>query len=270
MIKKMLVASGAVFLLSTFTVGLPLWSYARCGLDWLSTSANEVLPLEWEIKRARQMIADLRPEIDQNAREIAREKVEVARLEKQFKDAKTGLDKSRDQIERLTLDLKAGDTQYTYAGIHYTSAQVKSDLEGRFKRHKTKSETVKKLSQILDARRLSLKSTQSRMSSMMDVKRQLEVEVENLEARLGALRVAETTTGLSLDDSQLQRTRDLLDDIAIRLDVHEESITIETEYFDQIDLSETAEQDLLDEVAEYLELSSEQSDAESLVAIQLD
>ena len=105
---------------------------------------------------------------------------------------------------------------------------------------------------------------------MMDVKRQLEVEVENLEARLGALRVAETTTGLSLDDSQLQRTRDLLDDIAIRLDVHEESITIETEYFDQIDLSETAEQDLLDEVAEYLELSSEQSDAESLVAIQLD
>ena len=105
---------------------------------------------------------------------------------------------------------------------------------------------------------------------MMDVKRQLEVEVENLEARLGALRVAETATGLSLDDSQLQRTRDLLDDIAIRLDVHEESITIETEYFDQIDLSETAEQDLLDEVAEYLELSSEQSDAESLVAIQLD
>ena len=64
--------------------------------------------------------------------------------------------------------------------------------------------------------------------------------------------------------------RDLLDDIAIRLDVHEESITIETEYFDQIDLSETAEQDLLDEVAAYLELSSEQSDAESLVAIQLD
>ena len=61
-----------------------------------------------------------------------------------------------------------------------------------------------------------------------------------------------------------------MDDIAIRLDVHEESITIETEYFDQIDLSETAEQDLLDEVAEYLELSSEQSDAESLVAIQLD
>ena len=61
-----------------------------------------------------------------------------------------------------------------------------------------------------------------------------------------------------------------MDDIAIRLDVHEESITIETEYFDQIDLSETAEQDLLDEVAAYLELSSEQSDAESLVAIQLD
>ena len=210
MIKKMLIASGAVFLLSTFTVGLPLWSYARCGLDWLSTSANEVLPLEWEIKRARQMIADLKPEIDQNAREIAREKVEVARLEKQFKDAKTGLDKSRDQIERLTLDLKAGDTQYTYAGIHYTSAQVKSDLEGRLKRHKTKSETVKKLSQILDARRLSLKSTQSRMSSMMDVKRQLEVEVENLERVLEPLRVAETTTGLSLDDSQLQRTRDLL------------------------------------------------------------
>ena len=270
MLKKTIAAGSAICLLSTLTIGFPLFSYAKCGLDWLKTSASEAVPLEWEIKRARQMIAELKPEIEDNAHRIAREKVQISKLKKQHAEASEGLAEGRDQIERLTNDLKQGSDQYTYAGTTYTSVQVKSDLASRFKRLKTKTETADKLNQILKARETSLKTTQDRMSSMMLAKRQLEVEIENLQARLGALRVAETNGNVKLDDSHLARTRDLLDEIAIRIDVHEESLAVDSEYFDQIDLDEPTDDYLLDEVAEFLHESVKESHSGSLVAIQLD
>ena len=80
MLTKMFVAVGAVSVLSVATLLTPLWSYSRCAVSWMKQSANDAVPLEWEIKRARQMIGDLQPEIAKNAKQIAREKVELARL----------------------------------------------------------------------------------------------------------------------------------------------------------------------------------------------
>ena len=60
MLKKMVLTGGALALLSSVTLGVPLFSYARCGVDWLRSSATESMPVEWELKRARQMIADLK------------------------------------------------------------------------------------------------------------------------------------------------------------------------------------------------------------------
>lgn len=269
MLKKVIIAGGAATLLSTLTLGVPLFSYARCGVDWLQTSTTDVMPLEWEIKRARQMISDLKPEIEENAIRIAREKVEVSRLESQYSDASAGLEKSRNEITRLTSDLKEGVNQYTYAGKTYTSAQVKADLGSRFKRFKTKSATTDKLNQILRARESSLLAAQDRMTSMMDAKRQLEVEVENLQARLGALRVAQTTSEVSLDDSHLSRTRELLDEIAIRIDVREESLVVDSVYFDEIELDVPDDEELLNEIASFLGSPEDLPAAEAFASIQL-
>ena len=104
---------------------------------------------------------------------------------------------------------------------------------------------------------------------MLSAKRQLEVEVENLQARLGALRVAQTSSQLNLDDSQLARTRELLDQIATRIDVEEETMTVDMEYFGEIDLDEPSDENLLDEITAYFQ-GNDESQSGSLVAIQLD
>ena len=62
MLKKMILAGGALALLSGVTVATPMLSYTRCGVSWLRDSAGDTVPVEWELKRARQMIADLKPE----------------------------------------------------------------------------------------------------------------------------------------------------------------------------------------------------------------
>ena len=188
MIKKMLLTGGVLALLSSVTLGVPLFSYARCGVNYLRSSASDAMPMEWELKRARQMIADLKPEIESNAKRIAREKVEVARLQKQRDETNERLAKTQADIERLSDDLRSENEYYSYGGRTYTSTQVKNDLGNRFKRFKTRRATADKLDQMLTARQASLRSAQERMEAMLSAKRQLEVEVENLQARLGALR----------------------------------------------------------------------------------
>ena len=268
MLKKLIYTGGAMALLSSMTFGTPLFSYAKCGASWLKQSASDSMPLEWELKRARQMIADLKPEIENNAKRIAREKVDVAQLKGQLGDTKERLAKTQVDIQRLSDDLRGEKDYYTYAGRTYTSTQVKSDLGNRFKRFKTRQATAKKLEQMLSAREQSLNATHARMDAMLGAKRQLEVEVENLQARLGALRVAQTTSELNLDDSQLARTRDLLDEIATRIDVEEETMSVDVEYFGEIDLNEPSEEDLLDEITTYFTRPVSEN-SEALVSIQL-
>lgn len=269
MVKKLILAGGALALLSSVTLGVPLYSYGRCGVSWLRDSAGDAMPLEWELKRARQMIADLKPEIEFNAKRIAHEKIDVARLQEQLDETSERLAKTQSDIERLSQDLKSENDYYTYGERTYTSSQVKHDLSNRFERFKTRKATAEKLRQMLAAREASLKAAHERMDAMLGAKRQLEVEVENLQARLGALRVAQTTSQLNLDDSQLSRTRELLDEIATRIDVEEETMKVDVEYFGEIDLDEPSEENLLEEISAYFDENPAASTG-ALVSIQLD
>jgi len=266
MLMKLVLIGGAATLLSGVSIGTPIWSYARCATHWLTDSASEAVPLEWEMKRARQMIDDLQPEIAKNAKQIAREKIEVAKLERQTTQCDEALAKTQSDIERLSADLRSGDKAYTYGGKTYTAVTVKEDLNNRFNRFKTRRETAEKLQQMLTARQASLRSAADRMDAMLAAKSQLEVEVENLQARVGALRVAQTSSELSLDDSQLSQTRQLLDDIAARIDVEEETVAVDAEYFGEINLEEPASEELLDEISLYFNKTNTNETPSSSVA----
>lgn len=269
MLRKLVFGVGAVTVLSGLSLLTPLGSYARTATTWLSQSASDAVPLEWEIKRARQMIGDLQPEIANNAKQIAREKIELARLQRQAKECGEQLAKTQNDIQRLSSDLKSGDAKYTYASKTYTSSQVRGDLANRFDRFKTRRETHEKLQQMVAAREASLYAAGQRMDTMLAAKGQLEVEIENLQARVGSLRLAQTASPLNLDDSHLSRTRELLDDIATRIDVEEEVATANTYQAGEINLDEPSSEDLLDAISTYLN-QTEQADSSTLAAIVLE
>lgn len=271
MLRKMLMAGTTLALLSGITLATPIGSYVRCGWNYLADSTSGAVPLEWELKRARQMITDLQPEIQENARRIAHEKIEVVRLERQLGETDQKLAKAQDEIERLTGDLRKESPVYSYGGKTYTSVQVKSDLSSRFERFKTRQQTADKLQKMLSARQASLRAASERMEAMLDARRQLEVEVENLQARLGALRVAQTTSQIDLDDSALSRSRALLDEIATRIDVEEETMKVDVEYFGEIDLDEPSDENLLENISAYMDgLGSESADSVAKIDLSAD
>ncbi len=254
MIKKVLYTAGGVGLLSAIVFGSDACSYVWTSAHRVSESVRNSVPLEFEIDRARQMVRNLVPDIRRNMHVIAREEVEVERLEKQIEGADVKINKDRNDVEKLTLDLKQGRSVYHYAGHRYTEDEVRADLARRFERYKTSDATVASLRQILDARQRSLEAAREKLEGMLAAKRTLQVEVENLEARLKLVEVAQTTSEHSFDDSQLSRVKNHMAQIRARLSVAEKLLNADVTYHDEIPLEGPVPEDIVDQVTEYFEL----------------
>jgi phage shock protein A len=251
MLKKLVLggALAAVGLTAVFgTAGL---SYVRTGWHAARDSVRENVPVEWEIKRARQMIQDLKPEIARNMQLVAREEIGVSRLASEVTTKQQQIAKAKQDILRLKGDLESGSVHFVYAGRDYSKSQVKDDLANRFKQFQVHEQTANKLSQVLAAREKNLEAARRKLDEMLSAKRQLEVEIENLQARLTMVQVAQTANPVSIDDSHLSGTRQLLDEIRTRIDVAEKLAGSETELSGSIQLDEESSGDLLNEIADY-------------------
>ncbi len=156
-----------------------------------------------------------------------------------------------------------------YAGHTYTVKQVETDLTNRFDRYQTKDATVQKLRKILDARERGLTAAQEKLKAMIAAKRQLEVEVENLEARLKMVEVAKAANEFVIDDSQLSRTRQLLSDIESRIEVDAQMVNAEELVQDEIPLETPAENvKILDRIAAYEKGQGQETKDSKLVGVE--
>jgi tellurite resistance protein len=265
MVKKGLFAGGAIVLLLGLLFGRDAVSYTTTTLGWVRQSVNDAVPVEFELTRARDMIAGLRPEIERNMHLIAKEEVEVKGLKDQLAVGEKSLAKSKSEIERLASDLKRGDSNFVYCGKAYTSRQVETDLTQRLETHKVKQATIDKLSQILAARERGLVAGREKLKAMQAAKSQLEVDVANLEARYEMVRVAQSTSEFNFDDSHLARTKEMVKGIGTKIEVAEKLVNAETTYPGQINLEEPVSSNVLEEVARYFG-----DDANESVAVKLE
>ena len=132
MVKKGIMLGTAALVLLGLLFGREGFSHVKTSLGWVRQSVRDSVPVDFEISRARQMIKDLDPEIHRNMHLIAKEEVDVKHLRDQLNDAERQLAKNKSDIERLTTDLKRGDTHFVYCGKSYSSKQVENDLTRRF------------------------------------------------------------------------------------------------------------------------------------------
>lgn len=251
MIKKVLIGGVTAAVLAGFFFGRDAFSYVGTTVGWVKDSVRDTVPMEFEIERARKMIRDLDPEIRQQMHVIAKEEVEVERLGREVASLQENLETQQAQIMRLKSDLQSDNNVFQYAGRSYSADQVRVDLANRFKRFKTKDATLASLQQISDARTQSLQAARDNLEGMRVAKRQLEVEIENIEAQRKMVLAANTTCQFSYDDSHLSRVKELVADLQTRLEVDRKLHEVEVEYQGQIPLSEPAPENILEEVTTY-------------------
>ncbi len=251
MIKKTLLIGGAVVLLGALLVGREAASYVRTSFGYLTDAAREAVPIEFQVDRARGMIRDLVPEIRKNMHLIAKEEVKLSRLEEQIAACRSRLEKEKEQLLRLKEDLAAGGETFTYAARSYAADEVRADLAGRFERFKTGEATLESLLEIRDARRNSLEAARGKLEGMLASKRQLQVEVEHLEARLQMIAAARAASDYQFDDSRLGRVKELVSELRTRLEVAEKLVETESQYRGEIPLDQPSSDDIVEQVSEY-------------------
>ena len=168
---------------------------------------------------------------------IAKEEVEVQRLDEQIAQSETRLAKEKEQILKLKTDLAESKDSYNYGGRTYTAARSsRQDLANRFERFKTGDATLASLKQIRNARDKSLTAARQKLEGMLAAKRQLQVEVENLEARSQMIAAAKTTSSYQFDDSRLGNVKELIANLKTRMEVSEKLVNAEANFHDEIPL----------------------------------
>ncbi len=252
MIKKTLVMVAGATLLALLFFGRDAASYMSTSFGWMKDSVKSSVPVEFEIERARRMVKNLVPDIRKNMHVIAKEEVEIERLDKEIARTEGTMQRERAEIMKLKEDLAAAKPVYHYGGRTFTVSHVKADLANRFERYKTHDGTLGSLREIQMHRRTSLDAARQKLENMLAAKRQLEVDVEQLEAQFKMVQVAQTLSEHNIDDSQLGRVKELIGDIRTRLKVAERLAN--TPIVDgeiPVSTAEGDHEDILEEVTEY-------------------
>ncbi len=257
MIKRAIVGTAALGLMGAamgvFCFGWDSASYVSTGVESVRTSVRDTVPVGFEIQRARKMIADLVPDIRQNMHVIAEEEVQVKKLEERIARTDAEMTKQREAMLSIKNDLSSIREKFVYAGRSYTQGQVKAELASRFERYKTQDATLASLKQTLTARQTGLSGARQKLDGMVAAKRQLEVDVENLEAQLKLVEAAQTTATYQFDDSRLGRAKELVEGLRTRLDVTQAILNQENQFVGQIELDTEAPADIADQVTAYFD-----------------
>lgn len=253
MIKKAIILVGVVVLIGLLLYGTHAISYIRTSAGYVADSVREAVPIGFEIDRAKGMIEDLEPEVRKNMQAIAKEEVELRRLEEQIEGTEARLGKEKDHLMRLQSDLATGKDLFQYVGRSYTADQVKADLVNRFQRYRTGDETLASLRQIHAARQKSLEAARRKLEGMLAAKRQLEVEIENLAAQQKMIAATRAGSQYQFDDSRLGRVKQLVCDLRTRLEVDATLAEAESQFHDGIPLDEVDPEDVVDQVTRYFQ-----------------
>lgn len=251
--KKALIGVAVAAVLGTLVFGRDAISYVKTAGSSARDAIKAEVPIEFEIQRAREMVGNLVPDIRQCMHVIAEEEVNVEHLSKDIARAENDMTKQKDEILALRRDVDQGRQTYQYASRTYTASDVKRDLASRFERYKTAEMTLASKRQILTAREKSVVAAREKLEGMLASKRDLEVQIENLDARLKTLQACQTATNVQLDDSQLTRAKKLIGDLNKQLDVAQKMLDADGKFSGLIpvDTASQVPEDLSNQIDDY-------------------
>lgn len=272
MMKKAIVGSLAAATLGTMMFGGDAVSYMKSGFNEVHDAVRAEVPIEFELRRARDEVAALVPEIHKSLHVIAEQQVEVENLQATIEHKQAALEDQEEAILALNEDLKSGEAKFVYAGHKYTAGEVQRDLAERFNRFKVAEETVKAQREILEAKQKALAAHTQTLEGMLSQKKDLEVQLERLDAKLRTVEARKQISSLEIDDSKLAKAKSLIKEIDKKLDVEARMLDAEGNFTGLIPVETKTEVpvDISEQVAKYFDGDASKVDAVDAKIVSLD
>ena len=251
MIKKLLISGVALAAAGAIVFGTDVFSYLTTSARKVRTEVKANVPMEFELERARQMVGDLIPDIQKNLHVIAQEEVEVDDLRQQIARSEKNLATEQQHLLALRGDLDNHAGKFHYAGRLASGQEVRNELSRRFERFQTAEATMKAKHQMLEAREKSLAAARDKLEGMLTSKRDLEVQVQNLDARLKMVQAVQATSQFQFDDSRLSRCKKLVQELRKRLDVAERIVEQDGKLVETLSMEMDAPEDIGERIDQY-------------------
>ena len=221
MFNRLFTGAATLVLFLILLFGRDFATYLVASADWVGNSVRSQIPVEFEIERARSMVNHLGPRIKESRYAVAREEVALEQLSEQITELKDRQEVARDVLTNLQHQLEAEEPRLKIGATIYTSAQAAKLAKTRFATYRAQDATVQSLEQAQTTRTDALELARQELEILVAAKQQLAAEVENLEARQRMAEVSQHSETGTLDDTHLERTRQLIHEIETRVRVEE-------------------------------------------------
>ena len=239
------IAGGLVF-------GRDLCSYVTSSARSMRTAVTENVPVEFQLRRARDLVDDILPEMHACVRIIAEQEVEIAALGKDIAQSHKNLDEERTRIAKLRDALGTSQSSFTFNGFTWTRDQVKEDLAHRFDSLKESEVVLAGKQRLLENRQRSLAAAMQTLDRTRAQKSLLESQIASLEGQNQLVKAASVGSNVNIDNSKLAQSERLIAEIKKQLDVSERVLAHETRFVQPIPVDAISEKDLLNEIDAHL------------------
>jgi predicted nucleic acid-binding Zn-ribbon protein len=219
--------AGALYL----AFGTSATSYVKTAFCRVRQSAKAAVDPRFEIERARQEIASLKPAFEQNKEELARAEVAAEDLEKDIVVVQASLEQKKAQITKMAAQFKAGDFRLT-GHVVGTADELKSRLANRLDEYKATEGVLKKKQELLKSKRQMIESAHNQLENLRAQKASLETQLSDIEAQLSVMEAAQTQSQFNFDNSALSRAKDAVAGLQERLNVMRHLADINDKYGD--------------------------------------
>lgn len=227
-------------------------SYVTTSANSVRDSVRDSVPIEFELRRARDLIKAILPELQAQVRAIAEEEVAIAALEAEIDKSDTRLQGEMATLSSLRDKMRVQQVSYRSGGREWTRAQMTEQLSNRLDRYKQGKITLESKQALLDRRNESLSAALASLESMRHRKVELEQKVEALAAQARMVQAAKIESGLLVDSSGLSEADRLLADIETRLNVAHRVLEHEQNIFEvPLAVDQPSEAQVLFEFDEY-------------------
>ena len=247
-VGAIVVAGAAGFLL----LGSNFGSYLRTSTNAVQEAARNTVPVEFELRRASDMIEAILPDLQSQIRMIAQEEVEIAALEADINDSTQRLESQQNTLAALRGKMRTQQVSYSVNGRDIERGELTDQLHQRFERFKQSELTLASKKKLLEKRHDGLSGALAMLDKMRHRKAELEQKVEALAAKHRLVQASAIESGNLIDGSRLSGADQLLKRIETRLAVAERVLSHEQDAFpistaeDYVD-----EQELLTQLDDY-------------------
>ena len=239
-------------------------SYVRTSARSVQESVQDSVPLEFELRRARDLIDTILPDLQSHVRTIAQEEVAISALENELIVSNKRLQSEQSALASLRNKIRVKQVSYSIGDRDLSRQQLTQQMHQRFERYKQGELAVESKTRLLEKRREGLGAALAMLDKMRNRKVELEQKVEALAAQSRLLNASKVEAGIVIDGSQLSEADQLLGQIETRLAVAKRVLAHEQDAFAiPLDDNVVVEENV---IAAYDEHFGEKADGEVLVS----